>query len=1127
MSADRSSIAASGMKESPQIFAFYSFKGGVGRSMAVLNLAYALAAKGRHVLVLDMDLEAPGLSGFLHREAEIAGFARFDMVNLVNWAFSASVPLDRVSFPPATDYIVSIAPEKLDKVPRSFSELGRLDIIPVEEERDYYDRLTSLAMGNYDQDDLVRAGSVLRAWLKSLRFPIEVPDYYGPDCERSASYDYVLVDSRTGITETGGLCIGPLSDQLVVLTALNDQNVAGTRKFLMEVGILDEGAAPVPESKPCLIVASLVPTGEIEKKRNRLNQIEQSLGKVVVKLSYHPQLALKETIFTRDYTDEYLAGEYEELLREVLRMAGDWIDDDTLKVTFDHPRTSTGFRDALHKLLRAAWMPGLAPFLSHLVATTDWADLSEDTDFILWDRLSRVLCIGKSSFLPSIINNGANLLSEWDRKSQHPELAALRFDAAKSWYAKNIQSEDVPPEYKANALFNRGVMYGERDERESAIADYDVVIQMLGATAEQTAGALINRGRVYRQLEETERAIADFTAAIEMSDAPTDQKAIARVNRGAAYSQLGDPEKAIADYASAVQVLSAFTEQSAPTVHNYGTHYPRRGSVETVIPYFVASFPVPDTSARRAGQQALALLGHGVAQNQLAQPDKAIANFTAVIEMSSAPAHHKAKARLSRGVAYGQLSEREKAIADFTAVIETSNASDQDKAVARLGRATAYNLLGELESAIDDWAVVIEMPSVPAGQKALAQFSRGLSYGQRGDKDKALADLAAVTQLPDATADQKATARLYLGLAHSERREQDEAISDFTAVIEFPNAPTGMKAMAWLNRGAKYVEKGELGRAIADFTAVEQMQENLSDQKARAVFFRGLAYSQRKEPEKAIADFTAVIALPDAPANQRAGALFMRGLAYAQQADPEKAVADLNSLIQMPDDPGNVKANALFVRGSEFARRGEVQKAIADLTAVIEMTAVPDEEKAQAFNSRGALHSRSNEPEKAIADYTAVTEMKEISTELKAQAAYSRGATHHKQGASDKAIADYTTVVDLNDCSAQQKAMALCGRGWLRFLEGHYDEAIDDNRQAMLLNPERWVAHANLAIALLANGKLDEALASYDAAVGLANIENLDEMTQDLHNLTLKRGQLHGISDVLARIEARKRSLSH
>ena len=48
------------MSEFPQIFTFYSYKGGVGRSMAVVNVAYALAAKGRNVLVLDVDLERRG-----------------------------------------------------------------------------------------------------------------------------------------------------------------------------------------------------------------------------------------------------------------------------------------------------------------------------------------------------------------------------------------------------------------------------------------------------------------------------------------------------------------------------------------------------------------------------------------------------------------------------------------------------------------------------------------------------------------------------------------------------------------------------------------------------------------------------------------------------------------------------------------------------------------------------------------------------------------------------------------------------------------------------------------------------------------------------------------------------------
>jgi len=44
-----------------EIISFYSYKGGVGRSMAVANVATLLAHYGRRVLVVDFDLEAPGL----------------------------------------------------------------------------------------------------------------------------------------------------------------------------------------------------------------------------------------------------------------------------------------------------------------------------------------------------------------------------------------------------------------------------------------------------------------------------------------------------------------------------------------------------------------------------------------------------------------------------------------------------------------------------------------------------------------------------------------------------------------------------------------------------------------------------------------------------------------------------------------------------------------------------------------------------------------------------------------------------------------------------------------------------------------------------------------------------------
>ena len=43
------------------IVTFYSYKGGVGRSMALANIAVLLAQRGMKVLMVDWDLEAPGL----------------------------------------------------------------------------------------------------------------------------------------------------------------------------------------------------------------------------------------------------------------------------------------------------------------------------------------------------------------------------------------------------------------------------------------------------------------------------------------------------------------------------------------------------------------------------------------------------------------------------------------------------------------------------------------------------------------------------------------------------------------------------------------------------------------------------------------------------------------------------------------------------------------------------------------------------------------------------------------------------------------------------------------------------------------------------------------------------------
>ena len=43
---------------------FYSYKGGVGRTMALVNIACLMAKQKKKVLLIDCDLEAPGLHSF-------------------------------------------------------------------------------------------------------------------------------------------------------------------------------------------------------------------------------------------------------------------------------------------------------------------------------------------------------------------------------------------------------------------------------------------------------------------------------------------------------------------------------------------------------------------------------------------------------------------------------------------------------------------------------------------------------------------------------------------------------------------------------------------------------------------------------------------------------------------------------------------------------------------------------------------------------------------------------------------------------------------------------------------------------------------------------------------------------
>lgn len=344
----------------PYVFTFYSYKGGVGRSMALLNTAYTLAAWGRHVLIVDMDLEAPGLSGFLSRrqETEPGPEGIKDVVTLLQEALTAirqegNPQALAPRLPSILNYISIIPPAKITTQPPRFGQLGVLHVLGADPERNYQERLAALDLKALSPENLIRLSALLHYYFKTQRFPFRPLGLEDFEADVQTPYDYVLVDSRTGITETGGLCVGPLADRLVVLTGLNDQNVEGTRSFFEEAGIQLRGSAmqpwddadparsseaqPVLGPKPTLLVASPVPHGEIEFKRKRLDVLENRLHVKPISLSYHPQMALMESVFVRDYPEEFLTSQYRRLATRLRAMVGD--DPDTLQSTL----ASAGF----------------------------------------------------------------------------------------------------------------------------------------------------------------------------------------------------------------------------------------------------------------------------------------------------------------------------------------------------------------------------------------------------------------------------------------------------------------------------------------------------------------------------------------------------------------------------------------------------------------------------------------------------------------------------------------------------------------------------------------------------------------------------------------------------------------
>jgi GAF domain-containing protein/cellulose biosynthesis protein BcsQ len=183
-----------------KIITFYSYKGGTGRSMAVANVSVLLARWGSKVLVVDWDIEAPGIEyffrPFIAKPEEIEG--KGGVVDLLS-ASDETLSIDslRENWKNA---LVEVHPPDGGQI--SLLTAGRRS-------GDYFQRVSAISVEQFYNE---RGGGRLVEGLRA---------------QWREEFDFVLIDSRTGITDIGGICTIQLPDAVILLFTPTDQALDG------------------------------------------------------------------------------------------------------------------------------------------------------------------------------------------------------------------------------------------------------------------------------------------------------------------------------------------------------------------------------------------------------------------------------------------------------------------------------------------------------------------------------------------------------------------------------------------------------------------------------------------------------------------------------------------------------------------------------------------------------------------------------------------------------------------------------------------------------------------------------------------------------------------------------------
>lgn len=267
---------------------FYSFKGGVGRTMALVNVAFEMAKQERTVLMVDFDLEAPGLDSFLEPHGSRPSRGLVDFVT----------DYRNTGHPPdITDYVYQVGSGSTPKV--WFMPAGRRG-------KGYGARLHAIDWRKlYEEEDGYLLFEDLKAQWQSKFDP-----------------DYVFLDSRTGHTDVGGICTRQLPDAVTLLFRLDPQNLEGLARVSSDIRHELLGTRKkkikmhfVPSNVPRLDDEDHVIADQIDLFKKRLD-----FKSTEVRIQHYEDIEmLRHSVYTVSRPNSRIAGEYIQLAKEIAR----------------------------------------------------------------------------------------------------------------------------------------------------------------------------------------------------------------------------------------------------------------------------------------------------------------------------------------------------------------------------------------------------------------------------------------------------------------------------------------------------------------------------------------------------------------------------------------------------------------------------------------------------------------------------------------------------------------------------------------------------------------------------------------------------------------------------------------